>query len=158
MVGCNFRNVLPINVPKYNGEKIQVFWWETSKIYVNLHSGTWSVHFHHRHCGSHEYAHSRDKQPQRNLHNSQGFSQNAKSCNYARKTIPLVLHSVAPNCFTFLVKMWERIWSPDDRKRSSLTRICLRHCSYPFADDWQPSSRVQHCWRRKSSHATMLCL
>ena len=32
-----------------------------------------------RYCGSHDYAHSRErKQPQRNLHNSQGFSQNAK--------------------------------------------------------------------------------
>ena len=25
MGGCNFRNILPINVPKYNGGEIQVF-------------------------------------------------------------------------------------------------------------------------------------
>ena len=52
---------------------------------VNLQSRTWSVHFHYRHCGSHECAYSRKKQPQRNLLNSQGFSQKAKSCNYACK-------------------------------------------------------------------------
>ena len=31
-------------------------------------------------------------------------------------------------------------------------------CSYPFVDDLQRSSRVQHCWRHKSSLATMLSL
>ena len=25
MVGCNFRNILPINVPEYNSGQIQVF-------------------------------------------------------------------------------------------------------------------------------------
>ena len=44
----------------------------------------------------------------------------------------------------------------DDRKRSSWTRICLRPCPYPFDDDLQRYSRVQHCWRYKSSLATML--
>ena len=78
---CNFRNVLPINVPKPNGGIFQVFWQGTFKIYVKLQSWTWAIHFHHRHCGSHEYSHPREKQPQRSLHNSQGFSQNAKSCN-----------------------------------------------------------------------------
>ena len=48
------------------------------KIYDNLQSITWSIHLHHTYCGSRENAHSRGKQPQRNLHNSQGFSQNAK--------------------------------------------------------------------------------
>ena len=43
---------------------------ETFKMYVNLQSRTWAIHFHHRHCGSHEYAFSREEQPQRNLHNS----------------------------------------------------------------------------------------
>ena len=79
MGGCNFRNMLLINVPNYNGEEFQVFWRETFKNYVNLQSRIWSIHFHHRHCGSHEKAHSREKQPQRNLHNSQGSSPNAKS-------------------------------------------------------------------------------
>ena len=65
--------------------KIQVFWQENSKIYVNLQYRTWSKHFHHRQWGGHEYAYSREKQPQRNLHNSQGFSQNTESCNYACK-------------------------------------------------------------------------
>ena len=46
--------------------------------YDNRQSRTWSLHFHHRQCGSHEYAHSKEKQPQRNFHNGQGFSQNAK--------------------------------------------------------------------------------
>ena len=70
MGGCNFRNILPIIVPKHNGGINQVFSRETFKIYVNLQSGTWAIHFHHRHCGCHEYAHRREKQPQRNLHNS----------------------------------------------------------------------------------------
>ena len=68
-----------------NEREIHVFWRETFKICVNLQSGTWTMHFHHRHCGSHEYAFSIEKQPQRNLHDSQNFSQNAKSCNYACK-------------------------------------------------------------------------
>ena len=34
---------------------------------------------------SHESAHSREQQPQRNLHNSQGFPQNAKCCKYSCK-------------------------------------------------------------------------
>ena len=28
MGGCNFRNILPMNVPKYNGREIQVFFEE----------------------------------------------------------------------------------------------------------------------------------
>ena len=44
------------------------------------------------------------------------------------------------------------------KKRSSWTRICLRYCSYPFADDLQRPSRVQHCCRHKNSLATMLFL
>ena len=67
MGSCNFRKILPFNVPKYNRGEIQVFWWKTFKIYVNLQSRTWSIHFHYRHCGSHEYAFSREKQPQRNI-------------------------------------------------------------------------------------------
>ena len=76
---------LPIIVPKSDGGKIQVFGRKFFKIYVSLHSKTWSIHVHHRHCGSHEYAHSREKQPQRNLHNSQGFWQNSKTCSCACK-------------------------------------------------------------------------
>ena len=60
------------------GGQIQVFWRENFKIYDNLQSRAWSIHFHHRHCGSHEHAHSGEKQPQRKLHNSQSFSRNAK--------------------------------------------------------------------------------
>ena len=62
MGGYNFKKILPINVPNINGAKFQVFWRETFKIYVNLQSKAWSIHFHHRYCGSHEYAHSREKQ------------------------------------------------------------------------------------------------
>ena len=40
------------------------------KIYVNLQSRTWAIHFDHRHCGSHENSHPREKQPQGNLQNS----------------------------------------------------------------------------------------
>ena len=78
MGGCNFSNILPINVPKHNGGIVQVFWRETFKIYINLQSRTWAIHFHHRHCGSHEHAYSREEQPQWILHNSQGFSQITK--------------------------------------------------------------------------------
>ena len=90
-----------------NGGKFQVFWPETFKIYVNLQSWTWSIHVHHRLCRSHEDAQSREKQPQRNLHNNQCFSQNAKKMYLCLQTIPLVLHSVAPTIVTFLVTMWE---------------------------------------------------
>ena len=65
--------------------KFKFFDKEIFKIYVNLQYRTWSIHFHDRHCGGHEYAYSREKRPQRNLHNSQGFSLNTKSCNYACK-------------------------------------------------------------------------
>ena len=56
-----FRKILPINVPKYNGGEIQVSWRESFQNYVNLQTRTWSIHFHHRHCGSYEYAPSRKK-------------------------------------------------------------------------------------------------
>ena len=78
MRGCIFRNILPINVPKHNAGIFQVFSREIFKISFNLQSRTWAIHFHHRHCGSHEYAYSREEQPQQNLHNSQGFSQVTK--------------------------------------------------------------------------------
>ena len=42
----------------------QVFWRETFKIYVNLQSRTGDIQFHHRHCGSHEYAYLREEQTQ----------------------------------------------------------------------------------------------
>ena len=44
MGGFNFRNILPINVPKYNRGETQVFWRKIFKIYVNLQSRTWSLH------------------------------------------------------------------------------------------------------------------
>ena len=67
--GWNFRTVLPINVPNNYRRNFQVFWRETLKIYDNLPSRFWSMFFHHRYCGSHEYAQSGEKQPQRKLHN-----------------------------------------------------------------------------------------
>ena len=66
MGGCNFRKILPINLPKHNGGIFQVFWRQTFKNYVNLQSTPWAIHFHHRHCGSHKYAYSKEEQPQRN--------------------------------------------------------------------------------------------
>ena len=78
MGGSNFRNNLPINVPKYDGGNFHVFWRETFKFYDNVQSRTCSLHFHHKYCRSQKYAHSREKQPKLNLNNSQCFSQNAK--------------------------------------------------------------------------------
>ena len=42
MGGCNFRNILPINVPKLYGGKIYVFLQETFKVERVLLSATWS--------------------------------------------------------------------------------------------------------------------
>ena len=47
MGGCNFRNILPINVPKIYGGKNYVFRQETFKVVRILLSGTWSLPFHH---------------------------------------------------------------------------------------------------------------
>ena len=44
MGGCNFRNILPINVPKCCGGKI-FLWHETSKVVGILLPGTWSLPF-----------------------------------------------------------------------------------------------------------------
>ena len=41
MGGCNFRNNLPINVPKCHGGKLFVFWRETFRVVKILLSGTW---------------------------------------------------------------------------------------------------------------------
>ena len=46
MGGCNFRNILPINVPKRCGGKIYVLWQETFKGVGILLPGTWSLPFH----------------------------------------------------------------------------------------------------------------
>ena len=69
----------PSKYQKITGGGIKIFWRKTFKIYVNLQYRTCFIHFHHRPCGSHEHPNLREKQPQRNLHNSQGVSQNAKS-------------------------------------------------------------------------------
>ena len=134
MGGCNFRNILPINVPKHNGGMFRVFRRETFKIYVNLQSRTWAKHFHHRHCGSHEYAYSREEQSQRNLHNSQGFSQTAISCNYPCQGY---LWSCILQHRPFWEQCGKRIWGTDDRESTSRTTICQQHCSYPLAVDLQ---------------------
>ena len=45
MGGCNFGSILPINVPKYNGGEIQVFWQETlskSTTIYNLEPGLYT--------------------------------------------------------------------------------------------------------------------
>ena len=60
---------------------------------MNLQSRTWAIHFHNRHCGSHEYAYSREEQPQRNLHNSRGFSQNTVVIMLANDTSGLAFCS-----------------------------------------------------------------
>ena len=41
MEGCNFRNILPINVPKYYGGRSYVFWQETFKVIRILLPGSW---------------------------------------------------------------------------------------------------------------------
>ena len=70
MGGCNFRNILPINVPKCYGGEIYDFWQETFKVIrIQLH-GTWSLPFHHGYCWSHEHSHSGKTQSQRKLYQS----------------------------------------------------------------------------------------
>ena len=45
MGGCNFRNILPINVPKCHAGKVHVFLQEIFKVFRILLSGTWSLPF-----------------------------------------------------------------------------------------------------------------
>ena len=59
MGGCNFRNLLPINVPKYQGGKGHVFRFENFNVVRFLLSGTWSLPFHYGYCWSHDHSHSR---------------------------------------------------------------------------------------------------
>ena len=79
MGGCNFRNILPINVPKCYRGKIYVFWQETFKVIRILLPGTWPLLFHYGYFWSHEHSHSRKTQSQRKLHQSKSLSKNAKS-------------------------------------------------------------------------------
>ena len=79
MGGGNFRNVLPINVPKCHGGKICVFWQETFEVVRVLLSGTWSLPFPYGYCWSHEHSHSRKTQSQQNLYHSLSVSKNAKT-------------------------------------------------------------------------------
>ena len=70
MGGCNFRNILPINVPKCHGGKIHVFWQETFKVVKILLCGTWSIPFHYGYCWSHEHSHSRKTQTHPKMYHS----------------------------------------------------------------------------------------
>ena len=70
MGGCNFRNILPINVPKCNGGKSYVLWQETFKVIRTLLPGIWSLPFLYGYCWSHEHSHSRKTQSQRKLYQS----------------------------------------------------------------------------------------
>ena len=79
MGGNNFRDFLPINVPKrYRGE-IYVLRWETLQNNRGLLSWTRAVFLHNWHCVSYEYSHTRKKQPQRHLHHNPSQQGNAKS-------------------------------------------------------------------------------
>ena len=64
MGGCNFKNILPINVPKCHGGKSYVFWQETFKVFRVLLSATWSLPLHYGYFWSHEHSHSRKTQSQ----------------------------------------------------------------------------------------------
>ena len=99
MGGCNFRNILPINVPKCHGGKIYVFWQETFELIRILLPGTWSLPFHYGYCWSHEYSHSRKTQPQRKLYQSQSVWENAKKLRFTLQKKDAVLHS--------LVRIWD---------------------------------------------------
>ena len=85
MGGCNFRNILPINVPKHKGGYFKFFDERLSKSTstYNLEPGLYT--------SITDIVEAMNtliqerKQPQRNLHNSQGFSQITKSCNYPCK-------------------------------------------------------------------------
>ncbi len=70
MGGCNFRNILPIIVPKCYGGKKYLFWQETFKVVRILLSRTWSLPFHYGFCWSDEHSHSRKRQSQRKLYHS----------------------------------------------------------------------------------------
>ena len=64
--GSNFRDFLPINVPKRHRGEIYVLRWETLQNNTGLLSLTRTVFLHNWHCGSYEYSHTRKKQ--RNNH------------------------------------------------------------------------------------------
>ena len=70
MGGCNFRNILAINVLKCHGGKVYVFWQETFKAVRILLSGTWCLPFHYGYCWSQEHSHSRKTQSQWKLYHS----------------------------------------------------------------------------------------
>ena len=70
MGGCNFGNILPINVPKCHEGKIYVFWQEASKVIRIWLSGTRSLPIHYGYCWSHEHSHSGKTQSQRKQYHS----------------------------------------------------------------------------------------
>ena len=84
MGGCNFRNILPSMYQNKTEGKFKFFDEKLSKSTstYNLEPGPYTSI-----TDIVEAMNTliQEKQPQRNLHDSQGFSQNAKSCNYACK-------------------------------------------------------------------------
>ena len=98
MGSCNFRNILPINVPKCYGGKIYVFWQETFKVVRILLPGTWSLPFHYGYCWSPEHSHSRKTQSQRKLYKLKCLEKR-KSLRFTLQMKHPVLHS--------LVRIWD---------------------------------------------------
>ena len=70
MGGCNFRDFLPINVPKHYRGEIYVLRWQIIQNNGGLLSWTWTVFLHNWHFRSYENSHTRKEQPQRHLYHS----------------------------------------------------------------------------------------
>ena len=91
MGGSNFWDFLPIKVPKrYKGE-IHVIRWETLWSNRDLISWIWFVFLLNTRFGSYEYSHSKNNQPQRNLHHNQIQQGNAKKVYLAKEESSLAI-------------------------------------------------------------------
>ena len=68
MGGRNFRNLIPINVPKHYRGEIYVLSWQIIQNNRGSFSLTWTVFLLNWHCGRYEDTHKEKKQPERHLY------------------------------------------------------------------------------------------
>ena len=155
MGGCNFRNIPTINVPKSHGGKVNVSWQETFKVVRILLSDP-SLY-----PSVTDFVEVMNTLIQERYHHSE----NCITVKVPRRTQNVEIYLAKKDLvLPSLVRIWDTfsevmlvLWSTVERKRTSRSRICLRHCTHTLSLDIHGPDWVQYRRRHESSIAALLC-
>ena len=157
MRSCNFGNILPIKVPKnYEGKVNDFFtklqsrqmfsmWNPVFTLLVRILLKSWTLLFKQYTVTAKTVSQLKSLEERKRLILTLEKKDLVWNCQYRIGTI-------------FRNECWQQIWSDCEKKRTSQTWICFRHCPHTLSYDKYRRDWIQNCWWHKSSITALLSL